>query len=126
MKRSWIGLGLLMGLLASSLLASSWMLRLCQEDSGKLDQAAQAALREDWTTAASLTAQARSSWENTAFFRCAMADHNPAEEIDGLFAVLEIYGSKRQTIAFAAACRNAANKLEALGDAQRLNLHNLL
>ena len=45
MKRSWIGLGLLVGLLAASLLTSSAMARICREDSGKLDQAVQAADR---------------------------------------------------------------------------------
>ena len=126
MKRSWIGLGLLVGLLAASLLASFAMAKICREDSGKLHQAVQAALAEDWTKAAMLTAQARGSWEDWEFFRCAMADHNPAEEIDSLFSVLEIYCRRRQTIAFAAVCQETAERLEALGDAQRLNLHNLL
>ena len=45
---------------------------------------------------------------------------------DSLFSVLEIYCRRRQTIAFAAVCRETAERLEALGDAQRLNLHNLL
>ena len=88
--------------------------------------AAEKALEENWHQAAVLTARARQSWVSWEFFRCAMADHKAAEEIDVLFAVLEVHGATRNRQWFAATCLEAARKLEALGDAHRLNLHNLL
>ena len=126
MKRSWMGLVLLVVLLLSGLGLSRRMVQSCREDSRLLSLAADAALAENWQQAASLTARARQSWDSWEFFRCAMADHSHAEEIDVLFSVLEVYGAGRSKLSFASVCREAAQKLEDLGDAQKLNLHNLL
>ena len=126
MKRSWIGFVLLVLLLATALLSAAAMIRLCEEDVSRLTAASGEALKGNWEAAACLIAQAHHSWDSWEFFRCAMADHTPAEEIEALFSRLEVYSSARERITFAAVCREAAQKLEALGDAHRLNLHNLL
>lgn len=126
MKRSWIGFALLVALLAAGLVCSAAMIKFCGEDSVRLERAGAEALRGNWERAAYFTAQARQHWDSWELFRCAMADHKPAEEIDTLFSMLEIYGAARDNVAFGALCREAAKKLETLGDAQRLNLRNLL
>ena len=126
MKRSWFGFFLLAALLGISLLSSRTMVRIYQADAQRLSIASQEALGGNWAEAASLTAQVRRSWDKWALFRCAMADHNPAEEIDALFLVLEVYGTTREEVAFASVCRETAQKLEAMGEAHRLNLENLL
>ena len=126
MRRSWMGLVLLVVLLLSGLGLSSAMVGKCREDSEMLTMAAEKALEENWHQAAILTARARQSWSSWEFFRCAMADHKASEEIDVMFTVLEVHGATRNRQWFAATCQEAARKLEALGDAHRLNLHNLL
>lgn len=126
MKRSWMGFVLLIALLVAGLVSSAAMLKFCSEDTARLERAGEEALRGNWERAAYFTAQARQSWDSWELFRCAMADHKPAEEIDTLFSMLEVYGSARDKVNFGAICREAAKKLETLGDAQRLNLRNLL
>ena len=126
MKRSWIGFFLLVALLAGSLWASRTMVTIHTENAEVLEKAARCALGGDWTGAAYLTAQAEHTWEKWELFRSAMADHNPSEEIDALFAAMKVYGSARDQVAFAALCREISEKMQAIGDAHNLKFHNLL
>ena len=126
MKRSWFGFFLLAGLLVLSLLSSRAMVRIYQADARQLSQASEEALQGNWREAAALTARVRRNWDKWELFRCAMADHNPAEEIDILFSVLEVYGATREELAFASVARETAQKLEAIGEAHRLDFCNLL
>ena len=126
MKRSWIGFFLLLTLLAGSFWASRTMVVIHTENSENLEKAAQCALVDNWAGAAFLTAQAEHDWEKWDLFRSALADHNPTEEVNALFATLEVYGSARDKVAFASLCRELAEKIQAIGDAHSLKFHNLL
>ena len=126
MKRSWIGLFLLILLFAGSLLASHVMVTVHTDSAENLEQAAQFAMEGNWPAAAFLTAQAQSSWKRYDFLRAALANHSPSEEIDAHFAVLSIYGSAKDSVNFAALSRQIANKIHAIGDAHSLKFHNLL
>lgn len=126
MKRSWFGFFLLLALLTAALLCSQAMVRIHGENAALLEKAAGLAMEGDWAGAAFLTAQARGIWDKWTLLRTALADHNPVEEIDGLFAALEVYGRAREKVAFAAACRETAKKIQAMGDAHSLKPENLL
>lgn len=126
MKRSWIGLFLLIVLLAGSLIASHVMLTTHLESAEKLEQAAQFALDSNWTGAAFATAQARQQWERYDFLRSALSDHAPGEEIDACFAALQVYGASAEPVSFAALSMQTARMIRAIGDAHSLKFHNLL
>ena len=84
------------------------------------------AMKENWAGAAFATAQAKHNWEKWDLLRSALADHTPSEEIDALFAALEVYGSAKDKVAFSALCRELSLKMLAIGDAHSLKFHNLL
>lgn len=126
MKRSWIGFALLVILLAAALVSSWAMEEFHEAAANKLEQAGQYALAGNWAGAAFLTADVQRDWDRWELLRCALADHSPMEEIETLFSALEVYGTAREKVAFAALCREAAQKMEAMGQAHGLQLHNLL
>lgn len=126
MKRSWVGLLLLLALLGTSLAASWGMIQIHQEASEKLDRAADLALSGEWAAAAYLTAQVRHSWEKWNLLRAALADHGPMEALDASFSQLELYGKSREKLAFASVCREMACQMEAMGQAHSWNLENIL
>ena len=126
MKRSWFGFFLLLLLLAASLFASRTMVTIHAENAEALNQAARFAMKENWAGAAFATAQAKHNWEKWDLLRSALADHTPSEEIDALFAALEVYGSAKDKVAFSALCRELSLKMLAIGDAHSLKFHNLL
>ena len=126
MKRGWFGLGLLVFLLLGGLLATLYMGRTHREISRELEQAAAHALAGYWEEALEEARDAREDWEEGWHFSAAFADHEPMEEIDALFSQLEAYRATRDSVAFAAVCRQLARQVEAMGDAHSLNWWNLL
>ena len=91
MNRSKIGAWLLLALLVLGV-ASSWgMGRFSGPIQAQVAQAGDAALAGDWENAETLARQARVRWERYRNFCAALADHEPMEHIDGLFAQLEVY-----------------------------------
>lgn len=126
MKRSWMGLGLLLVLLAVSLLVTWAMERIHEPISGDLEQAAVFALTGNWDNGEDSFQKARVTWEKWAHFRACFADHNPMEEIEAGFAELEAYGAAREEVAFAAAAKALARKVAAVGEAHGLVWWNVL
>jgi len=126
MKRSWMGFFLLLALLALSIGATWAMTKIHAPIEFQLQQAARSALAGDWEEAERCSHQAREHWEKWDHFRAALADHTPVEEIDGEFAMLEVYCQTRETIAFAACCKELARKTAAVGEAHELVWENLL
>ena len=126
MKRCWFGFALLLILLAGGLLATRGMEKIHGALSQTLETAAEAALREDWHGAQAAFEKARAEWEKWWHFSAALADHEPMEEINSLFAQLEVYAESRDAQNFAAVCALLAENLEALGEAHSLTWWNLL
>lgn len=126
MKRSWIGLVLLLVLLVSSLLTTWAMNRIHEPIEADLQQASEYAILGDWVNADKFFHQAKENWEKWEHFRACFADHTPAEEIDGGFAMLEIYRVTREDAAFAAGCNELARKAAAVGEAHGLVWWNIL
>ena len=126
MKRMVIGLVLLVSLLAGGSLSALAMVRWHEPLEEKLTQAADFACSRDWEQAVQLRRQVQQLWERRWHMAAAFADHDPMEEIDSLFAQLQIYERYREPMAYSALCRELARELGAMGDAHIPNWWNLL
>lgn len=90
MKRSWFGAGLLALLLVLSLLAGRGMDR-CQEPVSRgLEEACGLALAGDWPGARESAGKALVHWERCRPFSAVLGNQAAMEEVDSLFARLEI------------------------------------
>lgn len=117
MKRSWFGFFLLLALLAGSILATWIMVRLHEPVEADLVSASDFALEEDWIRANHFFREAEARWTKWEHLRSCFADHTPVEEIDAAFALLQVYGSAREELAFAGGCRELAKQVAAIGEA---------
>ena len=126
MKRSWIGLGILLVLLVIGLLVTWGMGKLHEPIARELEQAASFALEDDWARAVPTAAAAKTSWERGRHFAACFADHTPMEEIDALFAQMEVYAAAEENTDFAAVCAELSRKVEAMGEAHGLMWWNFL
>ena len=126
MKRMWIGLALLVTVLAIGTVLTVTFDRLHRPLAEKLDAAAAAAMTEDWEMAEKLTKDAKRDWEKCRDFTAAVADHEPLEEIDSLFSQLTVLAALQEQDEFAAACAQLARLAEAMADSQRLTWWSLL
>lgn len=125
MKRSWIGLGLLLVLLILGLLITWAMGRIHEPIAAALEQAAEYTLQGDWYNAGLQFDSAKESWEKWAHFRTCFADHSPVEEIDAGFAQLQVFCGAQENAAFAGGCMELAKKVAAVGEAHGLVWWNL-
>ncbi len=126
MKRCRVGAWLLAALLVIGLLSSWAMVKCCEPVGNAAAEAAAAALREDWDNAEALVGQARAQWKKYWGFCAAFADHEPMEDINGLFAQLEVYAQSRDPQNFAAVCAQLSEDTKAIGEAHSLKWWNLL
>lgn len=126
MKRLWFGVGLLAVMLGLGLFSSWSMEKLQNPVSEALEQAAETALTGDFQEARQQAENAFSLWEKNWPATAAMADHEPMDEIDGLFAKLDSYAEAENRQEFAACCAQIGALVEAVADAHGLNWWNLL
>ena len=126
MKRGMFGAALLLALFLVSLLATLSMDRRHTPVARTLAAASDLAAAGAWEEAKTLAGGARADWQKHWHSSAAFADHKPMEEIDGLFARLEVYEKREDAAAFAAACAELSKRMEAMADAQRLSWWNLL
>ena len=126
MKRGWFGAALLLVLLGLGI-ASSVLMGIFHEPLAQsLERAADLALAENWEKSQEIVEQAQEKWEKMWHFSATVSDHGPMEEIDALFAQLEIYQKSRDPVNFAAACASLSRQIEAMGDAHEISWWNLL
>ena len=125
-RRFWYGLGVLAVLLALGLWTAWGMEVLTQPVTHALEQAAQAALNDDMAQGVALADRAQDIWRRNRGRITAVADHGPLEEIDSLFAQVQIYADTGKTADFAAYCTRLAKLVTAVGEAHGLNWQNLL
>lgn len=126
MGRAWLGVGLLVLFLVLGLWISFSMGGVHQQIAQKLEQAAEQGLSGDLEEGIALARQACSDWEKHWHGTASVADHAPMDEIDGLFAQLEIYGKAGQRADFAAFCSRLSRLVAAVGEAHGLSWWNLL
>lgn len=124
MKRSWIGCGMLVALLALCLVTGCCLDRFQSPLTRQLNQAADFARQEEWPQAKELAENAKDSWQRCRGKIACVADHTPMEEIDELFSQLSCYdGDKAE---YAAICASLAQRLQAVADAHRLSFWSFL
>lgn len=126
MKRFWIGVTLLVVLMAVGIFAT-WGINHCHDPiAQEIRRAGEAAWQENWEQAETLAAHAQKGWKKYWNLSASLSDHEPMERIDGLFAQLEVYGQARERVNYAAVCAQLGEELEAIGDAHSFVWWNLL
>ena len=126
MKRCWFGLILLLVLLLGCAWSSGYMSKVHSPLSETAMEAADFALEGDWGNAMTLAGRIRTQWENRWGIVAAFADHEPMEQINSLFAQLEIYGRSGDAQNFAAVCAQLSEDTKAIGEAHSFTWWNLL
>lgn len=126
MGRFTLGVGLLLVMLCLGLLVMFSMNRVNEPIAQMLDDAAQAALAGDLDKGIQLASRARSIWDSSWHKIASFADHSPMDEIDSLFAQMEVYGQTENPEDFASHCARLSMLVTAVGEAHSLNWWNLL
>lgn len=126
MGRLWIGIGLLIVLLALTIGISVGMDAIHQPIAEKLEKAGEAALEGTWDKADRLWREAQEEWETHWAISAAVADHSPMDDVDRLYAQLEVFSRERETVHFAATCMELSQLTQAMGDAHSPDWWNLL
>lgn len=126
MKRLWLGVGVLLALLVCGLWVCAQAKQIHGDISQRLEQAAQAALAEDWPAVAAMTEQTRQRWEENMLFSAAFSEHTMLDDVEAGLARLEVYLARRQAADYAAQSAALARQVEALEEAHRLSWRNLL
>ena len=125
-KRFYLGLGILLVLLALGIGAAAGMKAVHQPVEDLLDRAARLALDENLEEALPLAQRAYERWEQCHSFTASLADHTPMDDTDTLFQELLVYGQMEEIPHFAACCRELVVMVEAMYDAHAFSLKNLL
>ena len=126
MKRIWIGIILLTVLLGAGFWTSNFMDRTHNPIAQDVRRAGQHALEEHWSTAQAFAKRGHDRWEKKRPVTAAIADHEPMDEIDSLFAQLDTYAKTEEDVAYAALCARLASLLDAVSQSHRLNWWNLM
>lgn len=126
MGRFWLGVGLMAVLLALGLWNAAAMEDLHDPISRTLEEAAQQTLSGNTQSGIALARQARGRWAGNWRRTASVSDHTPMDEIDGLFAQLEVYAKSEKPTEFAAYCAQLAARIDAVGDAHQFTWWNLL
>ena len=124
MKRIWFGAALLAVLLISGFASSAWMEKIHLSLSDDLSRAAELALEENWAGAESFTKAAHREWDKRRDLIASLSDHEPMDQIEGLFAQLDAFARAKDRVSYSSTCIFLARQLEALGQGHRLSLPN--
>ena len=125
MKRIWFGVVLLILMLVLGLISSTFMKETWLKQSENLNRAAILASDGDWVNARNLLAEAQAEWEEKQLLLAVLCQHEPIEQIDGLFAQLEVFSESRRTASFSSTCVFLSKLIDSLGRSHNLNLKNL-
>ena len=126
MKRGWLGVGILAVFLALGLLISVLASNAHQPTGDMLEQAAEKTLSGDFAGGIALGMEARQRWQRQWNGTASIADHSPMDEVDALFAEMEIYARTGEQPHFAACCKELSQRLKAIADAHKFSWWNVL
>ena len=126
MKRLWLGVGILTAFFALSLWNGLAVGKCHEALALQAEQAQAAALSGDLQAGTQLLRQAQQRWDARWKLMAVITDHEPMEDIDGMFSQVRAYGAAGQREAFAAGCAWLAQLLEAVGEAHTPMWWNLL
>jgi len=123
MKRIWIGVGFLVGLLVLGVAVTKITDRQMGEISQTLHQASES---RDWETSVTLAQAAKRDWEENSHLMAALSDHADMDTVDQLFARLEVHRKRKAETDHAAVCAQLSEAIHALKENHRLTWWNLL
>ena len=126
LNRALVGVILLGGMLVAGLVCAASLSRHHSAMAADLEEAAWAALSEDWDTAQTLATTTRQKWRKSQSLITTVADHRPMDEIQALLDWLPVYLARRDPGEFAAVCAELSSRLSTLAQSHQLNLQNLL
>lgn len=126
MKRLWIGTGLLALVLVLGIWTGSRMKAVHIPTAEDLEDAALWAMRDEWGQAEAHAARAKKNWDKNRPMTASVADHEPMDDIDALFAELEVFAARQDQMAYSSLCVHLAEELKALSEEHRLFWWNLL
>ena len=126
MKRLWLGLCLLAVLLSGCIFVHTTLHKIYAPMVQQLEEAAEAALQQDWPTALDALQHAAVRWKKFHHLTAAFADHTPMDEIDSLFRELQVYAVTRENPHFSAACAQLRFLAAAVVEAHQFSWWNLL
>lgn len=124
MKRIWFGAALLGALLILGILSAALMENTHLTQASCLNHAAALAQAGNWKGAEAAFSEAKNSWDKRSALIAGFSDHGPMDQIEGMFAQLEVFLQLRDEAAFCSSCRYLAKQLEALGKSHSFNLQN--
>ena len=79
-----------------------------------------------WEQTEKLVKQAEKHWHSAMNIRSAVCDHDYLEQINEGFASLKVWRHAKDPAATAALCAELVSRIEALEEAQKLSLRNVL
>ena len=126
MKRFVIGTVLLILLLLGGILTARILHADFEPMVQELRQAAQEAGKGNWSHADRFYRLAHKKWQYSWKLTAVFTDHSPMEQIDGLFARLEVYRQARSAPSFRALCLQLAQEISELGEDHRPTWWNFL
>ena len=126
MGRGWLGLGILIIFLALGFVVAEAMDSAHIPTEKLLEQAAEKTLQGEFEQAVALGAEAKSRWDRQWNGTATVADHSPMDDVDALFAEMEIYAKAEEKPHFAACCQELARRVQAVATAHRFSWWNIL
>ena len=126
MGRGWLGEGLLALCLILGIVLSVAADKACLPTESLLDQAAERTLTGDFEGGIALGEEAKQRWQAHWNAIAAVADHETMDEVDALFAEMEIYAEAKEEPHFAAVCRELSRRIQAVAEAHRFSWWNIL
>ena len=126
MRRCIFGAALLVAIGLGCLWAGSALGRFTEPVCRDLELAREEALAGSWDGAKEHSLAAQKAWTGKWHGLASAADHTPLEDIDDLFARLEVFRQLEKDDEFAALCAQLSRRLEAVGNAHTLSWWNFL
>lgn len=126
MKRFWIGISVLLILLVCGWVTTICISRSYAPISQDLELASQAVLSGNWQLATDYFQKAQAQWQRCRDFTAAFADHSVLEEMEGLFAEVEVYRQVQAQLSFSAACAQLSRMAVAVAESHLPKWQNLL
>ena len=126
MVRGWLGIGILILFLILGFVTAGAMDHAHIPTEKLLAQAAEDALTGDFEKAVALGTEAKNRWSSHWNGTATVADHSPMDDVDALFAEMEIYAESQEKPHFAACCKELSQRIQAVAGAHRFSWWNIL
>ena len=124
-KRTGLGIGILIFFLIGGILGAKQMENLCKPICRDLENAQNLVKQGQDQQASQLIDSAYRAWKKNRFHIAAFVNHDPIDEIDGLFFQTQIYGQLKEKTDFAAGCGRLSQLIDALWQSHKFTWWNL-